>query len=128
MTLKDALQQAESNDFKPFKLNQKAKLVAKYKTQKGAAYNVAGYIEGSDPKLKEEAVLFSAHYDAYGKEDDKIYFGAADNALRHGRNACGRRSLFENETETLDAFRRRHGRRIRSLRLEILGEKTDLGY
>ena len=81
VTLKDALQQAESNDFKPFKLNQKAKLVAKYKTQKGAAYNVAGYIEGSDPKLKEEAVLFSAHYDAYGKEGDKIYFGAADNAL-----------------------------------------------
>ena len=66
VTLKDALQQAESNDFKPFKLNQKAKIVAKYKTTKGAAYNVAGYIEGSDPKLKEEAVLFSAHYDAYG--------------------------------------------------------------
>ena len=43
VTLKDALQQADSNDFKPFKLNQKAKLVAKYKTQKGAAYNVAGY-------------------------------------------------------------------------------------
>ena len=38
-------------------------------------------IEGSDPKLKEEAVLFSAHYDAYGKEGDKIYTGAADNAL-----------------------------------------------
>ncbi|MGI9055704.1 MAG: M28 family peptidase [Pyrinomonadaceae bacterium] len=80
-TVKDAIQQAESNEFKPFKLEQKAKIVAKYKTMKGAAYNVAGYIEGSDPKLKEEAVLFSAHYDAYGKEGDKIYFGAADNAL-----------------------------------------------
>lgn len=81
VSLKDALAQAESNEFKPFKLNQKAKLVAKYKSQKGFAYNVAGYIEGSDPKLKEEAVLFSAHYDAYGKEGDKIYPGAADNAL-----------------------------------------------
>ncbi len=81
VTLKDALAQAESNDFKPLKLNQKAKFVAKYKSQKGFGYNVAGYIEGSDPKLKEEAVLFSAHYDAYGKEGDKIYFGAADNAL-----------------------------------------------
>ncbi len=81
VSVKDAIGQAETNEFKPFKLDQKAKLVAKYKSQKGFAYNVAGYIEGSDPKLKSEAVLFSAHYDAYGKEGDKIYFGAADNAL-----------------------------------------------
>ncbi len=81
VTLKDALEQAESNDFKPFKLNQKAKLAAKYKSVKGFSNNVVGYIEGSDPKLKEEAVLFTAHYDAYGIENGKIYYGAADNAL-----------------------------------------------
>jgi hypothetical protein len=81
VSLKDALTQAESNDFKPFKLNQKAKIVAKYKSTKGTSNNVVGYIEGSDPKLKEEAVLFSAHYDAYGIENGKIYYGAADNAL-----------------------------------------------
>jgi Zn-dependent M28 family amino/carboxypeptidase len=81
VSLKDALTQAESSDFKPFKLNQKAKLVAKYKSTKGFSSNVVGLLEGSDPKLKEEAVLFSAHYDAYGKEGDKIYHGAADNAL-----------------------------------------------
>lgn len=81
VSLKEALAQAENNNFKPFKLNQKAKIVAKYKTTKGTSSNVAGYIEGSDPKLKEEAVLFSAHYDAYGMENGKIYHGAADNAL-----------------------------------------------
>lgn len=81
VTLKDTIAQADMNEFKPFKLNQKAKLVAKYKTTKGAASNVVGYIEGADAKLKEEAVLFTAHYDAYGKEGDKIYYGAADNAL-----------------------------------------------
>jgi hypothetical protein len=81
VTLKDALAQAEQNSFKPFALNQPANIVAKYKTTLGASSNVAGYIEGSDPKLKEEAVLFSAHYDAYGKENGKIYYGAADNAL-----------------------------------------------
>ena len=37
--------------------------------KKGTSNNVVGYIEGSDPKLKEEAVLFSAHYDAYGIEN-----------------------------------------------------------
>lgn len=80
-SLKDALASAEQNSFKPIKLNQKAKIVAKYKTVKGSSSNVVGYIEGSDPKLKEEAVLFSAHYDAYGTENGKIYHGAADNAL-----------------------------------------------
>ncbi|HEX8368721.1 MAG TPA: M28 family peptidase [Pyrinomonadaceae bacterium] len=78
---KDALARAEENSFKPFSLNQEAKIVSKYKMTAGAASNVAGYIEGSDPKLKEEAVLFSAHYDAYGMENGKIYHGAADNAL-----------------------------------------------
>jgi len=81
VSLKDALAQAENNNFKPIKLNQKAKIVAKYKTTKGTSSNVVGYIEGSAPKLKEEAVLFSAHYDAYGMMDGKIYHGAADNAL-----------------------------------------------
>jgi hypothetical protein len=79
--LKDALAQAETDKFKPFSLNQEAKIVARYKTTRGFSSNVAGYIEGSDPKLKEEAVLFSAHYDAYGMENGKIYHGAADNAL-----------------------------------------------
>jgi hypothetical protein len=81
VTLKDAAAQAETNAFKPFKLNQKAKLVAKYKTTKGTSPNVVGYLEGTDAKLKEEAVLFSAHYDAYGTENGRIYHGAADNAL-----------------------------------------------
>jgi Zn-dependent M28 family amino/carboxypeptidase len=79
--LKDALVQAEDNGFKPIKLNQTAKVNLKTDVRKGASSNVAGYIEGSDPKLKEEAVLFSAHYDAYGMENGKIYHGAADNAL-----------------------------------------------
>lgn len=81
VSLKDALAQAEQNSFKPFKLNQKAKIVAKYKTTKGFSNNVVGYLEGSDPTLKAEAVVFSAHYDAYGIENGKIYSGAADNAL-----------------------------------------------
>jgi hypothetical protein len=83
-SLKDALAASEAQGFKPIKLNQKAKLVSKYKSSKGTASNVVGYIEGSDPKLKEEAVLFSAHYDAYGMENGKIYHGAADNALGVG--------------------------------------------
>lgn len=80
-TLKDALAGAEQNSFKALKLEQKAKIAVKYKVREGSSNNVVGVLEGSDPKLKAEAVLFSAHYDAYGTENGKIYHGAADNAL-----------------------------------------------
>ncbi len=43
--------------------------------------NVLGYIEGSDPVLKSEIVVVSAHYDHLGKRDGgKIFYGADDNA------------------------------------------------
>jgi hypothetical protein len=43
--------------------------------------NIIGYIEGSDPLLRDEAVLFSAHYDHVGKDfAGNIYNGANDNA------------------------------------------------
>lgn len=54
------------------------------------SYNVAGYIPGSDPKLKEEYILLSAHYDhvGVGKQggqtytpEDSIFNGARDNAF-----------------------------------------------
>ncbi len=46
--------------------------------------NVAGILVGSDPKLKEEYVLYTAHADHLGigrpKNGDNIYNGALDNA------------------------------------------------
>ena len=44
-------------------------------------YNVVGVIRGSDPELREEAVVYTAHYDALGTVDGELYPGAADNAL-----------------------------------------------
>ncbi|MEK7855774.1 MAG: M28 family peptidase, partial [Acidobacteriota bacterium] len=81
VTREQAIASGASRDFKPIDLKQKAKIVAKYDVKKVAANNVVGYLEGSEPKLKAEAVVFSAHYDAYGKDNGKTYFGAADNAL-----------------------------------------------
>jgi Zn-dependent M28 family amino/carboxypeptidase len=49
-----------------------------------ASSNVVGMIEGSDPKLKNEYVVYSAHLDHLGvvkeKTGDNIYNGAMDNA------------------------------------------------
>ncbi|MCG8606522.1 M28 family peptidase [bacterium] len=46
--------------------------------------NVVGFLEGSDPQLKSEVVVFTAHYDHVGigapVAGDSIYNGAADNA------------------------------------------------
>jgi hypothetical protein len=43
--------------------------------------NVIGYIEGSDPVLKKECVIYTAHYDHVGKNSSgKIFNGANDNA------------------------------------------------
>lgn len=48
--------------------------------------NVVGFVEGTDPKLKDEIIVYSAHYDhvGIGKKDaegDSIYNGARDNAI-----------------------------------------------
>ena len=46
--------------------------------------NVIGRLDGTDPKLKEQAVVFTAHYDHLGyrpeMKGDNIYNGANDNA------------------------------------------------
>jgi Zn-dependent M28 family amino/carboxypeptidase len=48
------------------------------------AYNIVGYIEGNDAKLKKEYVIIGAHYDHIGKiaavNGDDIANGANDNA------------------------------------------------
>lgn len=48
-------------------------------------YNVVGYIEGTDPVLKKEFVVFGAHYDHIGLAEDptggdNVYNGANDDA------------------------------------------------
>lgn len=42
--------------------------------------NIAGYIEGSDPVLKNEVLIFSGHYDHIGASGEKIFAGADDDA------------------------------------------------
>lgn len=50
------------------------------------SHNVVGMVEGTDPELKDEFVIYSAHYDHVGvgapnAEGDSIYNGARDNAV-----------------------------------------------
>lgn len=58
------------------------KLVASVDRKEVKGSNVAAILPGSDPVLAKQAVIFTAHYDAYGMSSDgRVYAGAADNAL-----------------------------------------------
>jgi Zn-dependent M28 family amino/carboxypeptidase len=82
VTRAQALSKAEAEGFTPIDLKQTAKITVRLKKGKGVSNNVVGLLEGSDQILKSEAVVYSAHYDAYGMSaDNRIYHGAADNAL-----------------------------------------------
>lgn len=41
--------------------------------------NVAGIVPGTDPKLKKEIIIVSAHHDHLGLHDGKVFYGADDN-------------------------------------------------
>jgi Zn-dependent M28 family amino/carboxypeptidase len=81
----DALkQQAITRDFKPIPLGLTASLALKNTMRTIDSRNVLAKLEGSDPQLKNEYVVYSAHWDHLGVGDpvngDKIYNGALDNA------------------------------------------------
>ena len=82
VTRAEAFAKAERDDFTPMDLKQPTTITIKLKKTTGISNNVVGLLEGSDPKLKSEALVYSAHYDAYGlSSDNRIYHGAADNGL-----------------------------------------------
>src|ERR1044072_8772312 len=77
--------QAATREFQPVNLGLKGKLNLKSEVTRVAAPNVVGVIEGSDPQLRDEYVVYSAHWDHLGvgapdKNGDTIYNGALDNA------------------------------------------------
>ena len=47
--------------------------------RRATSYNVAGLLEGSDPALKAETIVFSGHYDHNGTGPLGTYHGADDN-------------------------------------------------
>lgn len=47
--------------------------------RRAVSHNVIGLIEGSDPQLKQETIVFSSHYDHDGIRDGQIFHGADDN-------------------------------------------------
>ncbi len=83
-TVEGALKEADTKGFKPYSLGVNLKGNIPTRVEKIVSNNVVGMVEGSDPTLKAEAVVFTAHWDHLGVGravfGDSIYNGAADNA------------------------------------------------
>jgi Zn-dependent M28 family amino/carboxypeptidase len=82
----DALRrQAASREFQPVKLNLTASINLHSEVKRVQAPNVAAILPGRDARLRDEVVVYSAHWDHLGigepnKKGDNIYNGAVDNA------------------------------------------------
>ncbi len=78
---------AEDKSFKPVVLNARVQGESKAAVRTLEQFNVAGIVPGTDSKLKDELVIYSAHWDHLGKQGDggtnggdTIFNGAVDNA------------------------------------------------
>jgi Zn-dependent M28 family amino/carboxypeptidase len=83
--LDDLVAKARSRSFVPVPLAIRTSLHLGATLTRGTTANVLGLLPGSDPVLKHQVVVFSAHHDhlGVGKPDakgDTIYNGAVDNA------------------------------------------------
>ncbi len=83
----DALRtSAQKREFKPVPLGLSLSVVLRNEVQRKQTANIIGRLPGSDPELKSQAVLYTAHHDHLGKKDDAkpgedaIHNGARDNA------------------------------------------------
>jgi Zn-dependent M28 family amino/carboxypeptidase len=81
----DALKkQALTREFKPVALGLKASLAVRNTMRTVESRNVVAKLEGSDPQLKDEYVVYTSHWDHLGVgapvDGDRIYNGALDNA------------------------------------------------
>jgi hypothetical protein len=85
LDLEELRTKARTRGFKPVNTGLKVKLDLKSEMKTFDSPNVVGTVEGSDKTLKNEYIVYSAHWDHLGigeadSEGDKIYNGAYDNA------------------------------------------------
>ncbi len=85
LNLDELREKAKDRKFKPVNLGLRASLDLKSEVKRVDSNNVVGYFEGSDSNLKNEYVVYTAHWDHLGvgepnAKGDAIYNGALDNA------------------------------------------------
>jgi Zn-dependent M28 family amino/carboxypeptidase len=76
---------AATREFRPVPLGVTGSVTIKNRLRQVASRNVIASVEGSDPARKDECVLYTSHWDAFGigapLNGDAVYHGAVDNAV-----------------------------------------------
>ncbi|MBV7539244.1 M20/M25/M40 family metallo-hydrolase [Duganella sp. sic0402] len=87
MDFKQLKQKALARDFKPLPLGIKLNLTMENAIRDVPSHNVVARIPGSDPQLKNEVIVYTAHWDHFGIDEtlpgprtQQIFHGAVDNA------------------------------------------------
>ncbi len=81
--------------------------------------NVLGFVEGSDPDLKDEVVVVTAHYDHLGMRGKSIYHGADD-------NGTGTSAVMDLAQAFVEAKKKGDGPRRSVLFMLVSGEEKGL--
>src|SRR5206468_11632513 len=81
----DALKKsAITKEFRPVVLSANAYIEIKQQIRSFKSHNVVGKLDGSDPQLRDQYVMYTAHWDHLGRhpelQGDQIFNGAIDNA------------------------------------------------
>jgi Zn-dependent M28 family amino/carboxypeptidase len=88
MNLDKMMSDAKSRDFKPIAMNFRLSAHMASKVRPFESNNVVAVLPGSDKDLKDEGILYTAHYDHFGirpdMPGDNIFNGAMDNATGCG--------------------------------------------
>lgn len=84
LNLDDLKAAAERRDFTPVAINANVKVAMQSQVRQVEQFNVIGMVPGTDPQLKQQAVIYSAHWDHLGKIEQagqpaQIWNGAIDN-------------------------------------------------
>lgn len=76
--------EALKQEFSPVPLNLKANITVSNTIREFESSNVIAKLEGADPELKDECIIYSAHWDHFGTIElngrTEVYSGALDNA------------------------------------------------
>ncbi len=73
--------EAVKREFKPIPLGVTASMTIRNTLRTIDSQNVLAKLTGGDPRLRDEYVIYTAHWDHFGKGPEGIFHGAEDDAL-----------------------------------------------
>ncbi len=109
----------KSGKLKPVKIPVNLALTQKKNVRELIGENILGLVEGTDPQLKDEVLVVSAHYDHIGKRGDVVFNGADD-------NGSGTSTVLEVAEAFVTAKKQGLGPRRSVLFLLVSGEEKGL--